>query len=266
MIPYIGDFAEDATVYHYFNTFDSNDPSNSVTITNLASTDLHVHKDGSTTQATGGETITLDFDSITGTHLVTIDTSSEAYYAIGSDYMVRMEGTTIDGGTVNAALFTFSIENRYNAAADDLANGTDGLGALSTKLDTIDDFLDTEIAAITAAVITNAVGADVSADIATAQNDLDTITGASGVNLLTATQASIDAIEADTNELQADDIPGKLVTLDAVVDTVKVDTAAIKAKTDSLAFTEAGYVDANTLKINGASLVGDGNGTPWDGA
>jgi hypothetical protein len=34
--------------------------------------------------------------------------------------------------------------------------------------------------------------------IATAQADLDTITGASGVNLLTATQASIDAIETDT--------------------------------------------------------------------
>ena len=255
MIPYIGDFAEDATVYHYFNTFDSNDPSNSVTITNLASTDLHVHKDGSATQATAGETITLDFDSITGTHLVTIDTSSEAYYAIGSDYMVRMEGTTIDGGTVNAALFTFSIENRYNAAADDLANATDGLTAIKASVD-----------AIPTTAMRGTDSAATAAALSTAQLDLDTITGASGVILLTATQASIDAIEADTNELQVDDIPGKLVTLDAVVDTVKVDTAAIKAKTDSLAFTEAGYVDANTLKINGASLVGDGNGTPWDGA
>jgi len=37
-----------------------------------------------------------------------------------------------------------------------------------------------------------------SAALATAQTDLDTITGATGVNLLAATQASIDAIEADT--------------------------------------------------------------------
>jgi hypothetical protein len=38
--------------------------------------------------------------------------------------------------------------------------------------------------------------------IATAQADLDIITGADGVNLLAATQATIDAILADTNELQ----------------------------------------------------------------
>jgi len=115
MIPYIGDFAEDETIYHYFNTFDSNDPSASVTITNLASTDLFVHKDGvDSTETTTGSTIDIDFDTQTGIHKVTIDTSSDAFYATGSDYMVRMEGTTVDGATINAALFTFSIENRFN--------------------------------------------------------------------------------------------------------------------------------------------------------
>jgi len=57
-------------------------------------------------------------------------------------------------------------------------------------------------------LILDIIAADTTTDlpalIATAQADLDTITGADGVNLLTATQASIDAIEADTNELQAD--------------------------------------------------------------
>ncbi|MES0444963.1 MAG: hypothetical protein ABUJ92_00320 [Desulfobacterales bacterium] len=47
----------------------------------------------------------------------------------------------------------------------------------------------------------------------TTQADLDIITGADGVNLLTATQASIDATEADTNELQADDVPGLIAAL-----------------------------------------------------
>ena len=42
----------------------------------------------------------------------------------------------------------------------------------------------------------------IAALLATAQADLDIITGADGVNLLSATQASIDAIEADTDELQ----------------------------------------------------------------
>lgn len=63
---------------------------------------------------------------------------------------------------------------------------------------------------------------DIPALIATAQADLDIITGASGVNLLTATQASIDAIEADTNELQGDWVNGG--RLDLILDIIAVDT------------------------------------------
>lgn len=47
------------------------------------------------------------------------------------------------------------------------------------------------------------------ATVATAQADLDIITGADGVNLLTATQASIDAIETDTTT----DIPALIAAL-----------------------------------------------------
>ncbi len=113
MIPYYGDFAEDATVYIAFNTFSSDDPSASVTITALADGDIKVHKDGSATEiVTDGATVSINFDSITGNHLVTIDTSVHSDYATGSDYHVRMEGTTIDGATVNAWIGHFSIENR----------------------------------------------------------------------------------------------------------------------------------------------------------
>jgi len=53
-------------------------------------------------------------------------------------------------------------------------------------------------------------------DVGTAQADLDIITGADGVNLLSGTQASIDATEADTNELQTDWADGG--RLDLLVD------------------------------------------------
>ena len=62
------------------------------------------------------------------------------------------------------------------------------------------------------------------AAMATAQADLDIITGVSGVNLLTATQASIDAIEADTANMQpklgtpAADISADIAAAKAVVD------------------------------------------------
>ena len=200
MIPYIGDFAEDATVYHYFNTFDSNDPSASVTITNLVDADLKVHKDGSTTQATtDGATISIDFDSITGSHLVTIDTSADAYYVTGSDYMVRMEGTTVDGATINAALFTFSIENRFNDVnvASIAANAITATAIASNAITAAKIATD----AITAAKIAaDAIGASelaagavteiqsglaTASALSTAQTDLDTITGSDGVTLAT---------------------------------------------------------------------------------
>ena len=119
MTQYFGDFAEDATVYIPFNTFDSNDPSASVTITNLADADIKVHKDGGLTQiATDGATISIDFDSITGNHVATIDTSAHADYSTGSDYIVRIEGTTVDAATINAWIGTFSIENRFMRGTD----------------------------------------------------------------------------------------------------------------------------------------------------
>jgi len=129
MVQYLGDFAEDATVYIYFNTFSSNDPAASVTATTLAATDIHVYKDGSETFiVTDGATVILNHDTTDlgdGVHLLTIDTSAHADYSIGSDYMVRIEGATVDAGLINAAIATFSIENRYvttvvNTIASDL--------------------------------------------------------------------------------------------------------------------------------------------------
>ena len=124
---YLGDFAEDSTVYIPFNTFSSNDPQASVTATTLIASDIYVHKDGSAADiVTDGATITIDFDTITGNHLIVIDTSVSADYSIGSDYLVRIEGATVDGGNINAFVASFSIENRYANATS--INGVDILG------------------------------------------------------------------------------------------------------------------------------------------
>lgn len=47
----------------------------------------------------------------------------------------------------------------------------------------------------------------------------------------------------------------------------EADTAVspVKTVTDKFAFTKANEVDANTVSINQAEVVGDGNATPWDG-
>ena len=56
----------------------------------------------------------------------------------------------------------------------------------------------------------------IAAAVSTAQADLDIITGATGVNLLTATQASIDAIETDTETT----IPDLIATAQADLDII----------------------------------------------
>lgn len=114
MVPYLGDFSEDQSVFVAFNTFDSNDPSASVTITNLADTDIHIHKNDGTTQHASATDVDvqINFDTITGNHMIEIRTT-DVFFTTGADYFVRMEGTTVDAATVNAWIAHFSIENRF---------------------------------------------------------------------------------------------------------------------------------------------------------
>jgi hypothetical protein len=62
---------------------------------------------------------------------------------------------------------------------------------------------------------------------------------------------------------------GVILALDTVettntLDALATSVAAIKAKTDSLAFTVAGQVDANTKSIQGSAISGAGTeADPW---
>jgi len=114
MVSFFGDYDTTETVIIPFNTFSSDDPSASVTVTNLAAADVEIHKDGSTTQRSSdnGVTVSIDFDSITGNHIVSIDLSDNSdagFYAAGSRYQVRIEGVTVDGATLNCWIGAFSI-------------------------------------------------------------------------------------------------------------------------------------------------------------
>lgn len=195
-VPYYGDFAEDATVYIPINTFDSNDPAASVTVTNLANTDVHIHKDGGTTQRNNaaGITMAIDYDSITGNHLLTIDTSDNTvadFWQAGHEYQVRVEGITVDSGTINAWVGSFSIERAGGALAL-IKSATYGLSALKTLLDTtgikVASFANNAITAnaINADAITNAKIAD---DAIAVENIKDAA--------ITASKIAGDAITAD---------------------------------------------------------------------
>lgn len=187
-IPYYGDIAEDSTLYIPFNTFSSDDPSASITITNLAAGDIHIHKNGSTTQKTtsNGITVSINYDTITGNHLVTIDTSNDTgdagFWVTGAEYTVRMEGTTVDGATINAWIGAFSIERSGGALA-------------IAKL-------------IQTAVITNAAGVDISADIAVVDSNVDAVLVDTGTSI----PADIAALNDPTSAQIADDVWDEILT------------------------------------------------------
>lgn len=159
---YVGDFVDDATVYIPFNTFDSNDPSASVTITNLASGDVEVWKNGVVQTTPGaGVTLTLNIGANNGSHLIAVDTSNttdSGWFATGNDYQVRINGTTVDSATINAWVGSFSIQNRFMRGTDS-ANTTvpDAAGTAAVPGDQMNLVAD----AITSAKIAdNAIAAE----------------------------------------------------------------------------------------------------------
>lgn len=118
MYPYLGKVRPGATLFVPFHTFDSNDPSASVTITGLATTDIEVYKDASMTQRASDsgyalvDTDGIDIDTTTGIHGVTIDLSDNTtagFWAAGSDYVVVIASITVDAATINFIPVRFSI-------------------------------------------------------------------------------------------------------------------------------------------------------------
>lgn len=123
------------TLYVPFHTFDSNDPSASVTLTGLATSDIEIYKDGSTTQRASDAGYTLldtdgiDFDTITGIHGFSInlaDNTTAGFWAAGSQYWVVVSSITVDAATINFIAATFQI-----GYPDALLNTT--IASLSTQ-------------------------------------------------------------------------------------------------------------------------------------
>lgn len=115
---YVGDFAEDSTVNFIFTTSDA-DGAPVAPSSAFEAADLAIYKDNSATQktATDGITMTSPFDSLTGVHHVSIDTSDDTndagFWVTGSDYFVVLNpDETVSSQDVHRVLCHFSIQNR----------------------------------------------------------------------------------------------------------------------------------------------------------
>lgn len=92
-----GNYAPGATLYFEFNT----QKADGTPITLASTPVISVHKDGNTTESTAGVTLTVDFDSRAGSHLVTINTAADGtFYSAGSHFSVLITTGTVDGVNV----------------------------------------------------------------------------------------------------------------------------------------------------------------------
>lgn len=242
----IGDIPTGSTIYIPFNTYDSDGAS--ITVTDLVAGDVKIHKDGGLTQrsSANGITVAIDFDGITGNHLITIDLSDNTdagFYAIGSDYKVRLEGITVDTQTINAWVGIFSIQNRF-------MRGTDS-AALAAALITHDGKIGTP-------VNIDSGGATIADNIKKLADNND------GADF----EASTDSLERLRNTvpigttMRGTDnaaLASALSTHDGKLDGAIVDLDAILANTRILSFRK------NTALNNAQFAIRDANGDPVSG-
>ena len=152
---------------------------------------VSAYEDGSVTQITAGITLGVDHDSVTGLNLLTIVATAANGYESGKDYnLVITTGTVSSVSVVGEVVGTFSLG--LSAAAVDLANATDGLGAIKAE---------------TAAILA----------------DTDLIDD--GTSGLAKIATDVAAVLVDTGTT----LDGKIDTIDGIVDSILVDTAEIGA-------------------------------------
>ena len=105
-----GDIQQGEAVNAFFST--SSQAGAAATIT---SGSVVVYKDGTTSNSTSGTSLTVDVDSLTGFHRVTVTTSSDtSFYSVGSTFSVVVAGT-VDSQSVRAVVGTFSVQARTSA-------------------------------------------------------------------------------------------------------------------------------------------------------
>jgi len=258
---YLGNRTEDSIIDFMW----SSNGADGASITRSTNGTISVYKGNSTTQTTTGVTDTEDFDSLTGIHHCRIDTSADAFYEVGYDYMVVLSAATIDSKTVNAVLAVFSIEKGFaevdvtkwtgtTVAAPDTAGYPkvtikDGTG--TGEIDTASGKVLLQDGSITAAVITTgAIDADAIAD-----NAIDA--GAIATGAITAAKFAAGAIDADA--IGADAITAAKIAADAVTEIQSgLATAAALATVD-------GLIDTIVAKLPTGFIMGSSSTLSLDG-
>ena len=208
------DITLEGTIYRMFSTraFATGIP------TTLAGTPVvSAYENDSVTQITAGITLGVDHDGVTGMHLLTIAATAANGYESGKDYALVITTGTVDAvSVVGEVVGEFTIGR--SAAAVDLANGTDGLGAIKALIDAVKAKTDAQPAGVqTAQTTTPDSGAgkpDLEAKGAHATAQIDTApTPAAGTPTYDSLLAEAQALIAKRKQRQAQALLTKALQL-----------------------------------------------------
>jgi hypothetical protein len=155
---YLGDYADNLVVDILFTTHDK-DGAAVAPSSAFENTDIRIYKNGSATQKTtvNGITMTSPFDALVGLHLLQIDTNNDTgdagFWAAGNEYsVVLIPDETIDGESVIKVIGSFSIE-RAGASVSMLKNASYGLLALESIVSSNETDLTTLLARVVGTIL-----------------------------------------------------------------------------------------------------------------
>lgn len=283
MSAWLGDIPAGSTLPVFFCSYDADGAS--VTLSGLAVTDIEIYKGASITQRASDagfalvDTDGIDVDGITGLHAFSIDLSDNTdagFYAAGSYYTIVVSAVTIDGAAVTFIAGRFRIVATEHTAGYPVATIKDGTGtgeldtssgvvlakdhtganlATASALDTVDNLLDTEIAAIITTLGAPA-GASVSADIAAVKAETASILtdtaeiGAAGAGLtaITSKTDNLPSDPADASVIAA--ATGAILTAVGDVPTNSELATALAAADDAVLAAVAGLNDISPAEVN----------------
>jgi len=280
----IGDFELDTSTNNIFEGCYSGVAGNSYpvcTATGAAGTVVFRHYSGG-----------IGFENLSASHTASVEGAGQVVFESGCNVnaSVSIRGTMsvtdntagmtsltetarIDRPAINAEADT-AISDAALATAAALATHDGKLDTLDTVADAIKaktDNLPTDPADQSLVIAaTDAIVAAIAA-----LNDLDAAGVRGAVGMAAAdldTQIATLATTADLGVVDgvADSILAVVgsgthgnAAIKVLIDTLDAVADAVKAKTDSLTFTQAGHVDANVQRINDVAITGDGSGTPF---
>ena len=170
---------------------------------------MSIDEDDGGTPITAGITLTVSHNSVVGKNMVKIIVTGGNGFESGKDYNIYISTGTVAGvSVVGEVVGHFSIER--SAAAQDLANGTDGLGAIKSETALIKTETD-KIALVTA-------GAGVAGSLIEQTLNIDQAAMRGTDSALLAANVNVSAGIVESNLKQINDDTSDATDLGAAVD------------------------------------------------